>query len=184
MHATLKNIVAEAPALGKSSVVGRYLTYPAGQQARSFEGGLRTAGRYKRRGIAGALPLVSIITVCRNSAETLEQCLQSVSAQSYENIEHIVIDGASTDGTLDLIRKYEHVLDYCVSEPDDGLYQAMNKGLSLAAGDYILILNSDDWYVPDCVESLVKALGYGCADFVSALAQYVNRAGNPVEVMR
>lgn len=182
--ATLRNIVAEAPIPGGRTFVGRHLTYPAGQPARSLEGGLRTAGRFKARAAPGGMPLVSVITVCLNSARTIEQCFKSVFQQTYANIEYIVIDGGSTDGTLDLIRKYEHALDYCVSEPDGGLYQAMNKGLSLATGDFILILNSDDWYRRDCVESLVRARTYSAADIVCALALNVDAAGDGGQVTR
>jgi glycosyltransferase involved in cell wall biosynthesis len=87
---------------------------------------------------------ISIITVCYNSAKTLEKTIQSVLAQSDTNIEYIIIDGKSKDGTLDIIRKYESNISKWISEPDNGLYDAMNKGISLATGDLIGILNSDD----------------------------------------
>ncbi len=122
-------------------------------------------------------PLITIITVCWNSAQTIEQAIQSVLNQTYKNIEYLIVDGNSTDGTVDILHKYEDKIDYYVSEPDDGLYYAMNKGLELAQGDYILILNSDDWYVPDCVESLLRASAESHADFVSGLANYVDADG-------
>ena len=96
---------------------------------------------------------VSIITVCLNSEETIEQTIQSVLGQTYPNIEYIIIDGVSTDKTLDIISKYE--VTKLVSEKDSGIYEAMNKGLNLATGSIIGILNSDDWYEPDTVESVV-----------------------------
>lgn len=102
-------------------------------------------------------PLVSIITVVYNGTKTLEQTIQSVLGQSYPNIEYIIIDGGSTDGTLDIIRKYEDRLACWVSEPDQGLYDAMNKGISRASGELIGMINSDDWYETNAVELVVDA---------------------------
>ena len=93
-------------------------------------------------------PKVSIITVCLNSEKTLEQAIQSVISQTYKNIEYIIVDGASTDGTLDIISKYENKITKWVSEKDQGLYYAMNKGIDMATGDIVGIINSDDWYEP------------------------------------
>lgn len=166
-----------------SPVCGRFWFYPNWTGKRKVEGGLRTEGIYKQAGNKEN-PLVTIITVCLNSSSTITQCMNSVFQQSYRNIEYIVIDGGSTDDTINIIEQYQDFIDYYISEPDSGLYNAMNKGISLASGDYILILNSDDWYVEDCVEALVKAKIYSCADFVSALAQYVDGDGNAVEIMR
>lgn len=90
---------------------------------------------------------VSIITVCRNSADVIRSCLDSVANQSHPSIEHIVIDGASTDDTCRIVRSFPHVAT-CISEPDKGLYDAMNKGVALTTGDVVGILNSDDFY-PD-----------------------------------
>ena len=89
---------------------------------------------------------VSIITVCLNSEKTIENTIQSVLFQSYKNIEYIVIDGNSTDSTKSILGKYADFINTVVSEPDKGLYDAMNKGLKLATGDVIGILNSDDLY--------------------------------------
>lgn len=89
---------------------------------------------------------ISIITVSYNSAETIETTFQSVANQSYNNIEYIVVDGGSKDGTLDLIKKHESIISKWVSEPDKGLYDAMNKGIEMATGDVIGIINSDDLF--------------------------------------
>ncbi|MDA7429610.1 glycosyltransferase [Primorskyibacter aestuariivivens] len=159
----------------KDRFVGRYTTYPDRTGNRQAEGGRRLRG--KTRSSDAGSPLVSILTVCWNSAATIEQTISSIGKQTYANIEHVVVDGASTDDTLNILRKYEGQIDYFVSEPDTGLYQAMNKALELAQGDYILILNSDDWYVPDCVEALMKAKEETQADFVSGLANYVDGDG-------
>ena len=102
-------------------------------------------------------PLISIITVVYNGEKYLEQTIKSVINQTYNNIEYIIIDGGSTDGTLDIIGQYEKHLAYWVSEPDKGLYDAMNKGIGKANGELIGMINSDDWYELDAVETMVNA---------------------------
>lgn len=101
--------------------------------------------------------LVSIITVVFNGKQHLEQTIKSVLCQTYKNIEYIVIDGGSTDGTLDIIKKYNDKIAYWISEPDKGIYDAMNKGLKHANGELIGMVNSDDWYEPDAIETIVDA---------------------------
>ena len=102
-------------------------------------------------------PLITIITVVYNGEKYLEQTIESVINQTYKNIEYIIIDGGSTDKTLDIIKKYEKNIEYWVSEPDKGLYDAMNKGIKLANGELIGMINSDDWYELDTVETVVNA---------------------------
>jgi len=110
---------------------------------------------------------ISIITVCFNSAVTIEQAFQSVLSQDYPNIELIVVDGASTDGTIDIIENYKDQIGAYVSEPDKGIYDAMNKGIALATGDVIGILNSDDFYSSNSIVSQVAtALGDPSVDAV------------------
>ena len=92
---------------------------------------------------------ITIITASYNSVETIEDCIKSVLNQIYSNIEHIVIDGGSTDGTLDVIKKYKDKITKWISEPDKGIYDAMNKGIKLATGDIIGIFNSDDIYADE-----------------------------------
>lgn len=87
---------------------------------------------------------VTIITVTLNSAKFLEDCIQSVLNQDYKDIEHIIIDGKSKDGTLDIIRKYENRIARWISEKDRGMYDAINTGMEMATGDIIGTLNSDD----------------------------------------
>ena len=94
---------------------------------------------------------ISIITVCYNSAATIEKTLLSVKSQTYNDIEYIVVDGGSADGTLELIEKYSTIITKCVSEPDKGLYDAMNKGIAIATGEIIGILNSDDAFLNNSV---------------------------------
>lgn len=87
---------------------------------------------------------ISVITVCRNTEEILEKTLESVFSQTYKNIEYVIIDGASTDGTLGIIEKYRDKISYFVSEPDTGIYNAMNKGIKAATGDVLYFLNAGD----------------------------------------
>lgn len=163
-------------------MAGRYLRYPETDVERIAEGGLRLKGQYKHN-LPGK-PLVSIITVCWNSDATIRQTIDSVMAQTYDNVEFIVVDGKSSDRTVDILAEYEDRIDYYVSESDKGLYYAMNKGIELSAGKFILILNSDDWYREDCVEVLQKAQQRTGADHVSALTQYVDGDGKLLHVMR
>lgn len=104
-------------------------------------------------------PFISIVTVCYNSAATIAETLESVKVQTYKNYEYIIIDGDSTDNTLKIISKYKKIITTLVSEPDGGIYEAMNKGVSLARGKWIHILNSDDYYYKkDSLEKAVKLL--------------------------
>jgi glycosyltransferase involved in cell wall biosynthesis len=100
---------------------------------------------------------VSVVTVVRDDSEGLERTIESVAAQSFRNFEYIVVDGASTDGTLDVIRRRESEIDAWVSEPDSGIYSAMNKGVRLASGDYILFMNAGDrFYAPEALERMFE----------------------------
>jgi len=99
---------------------------------------------------------VSIITVVYNGKKYLEETIQSVINQSYDNVEYIIIDGGSTDGTLDIINKYEDRIDYWVSERDKGIYDAMNKGVNVAIGEILGLINADDWYENNTIELVLK----------------------------
>lgn len=89
---------------------------------------------------------ITIVTVCYNSEVTIEETIQSVALQTYPNIEYIIVDGGSKDTTLSIIKKYDLVISKWVSEPDKGLYDAMNKAISMATGDVIGLINSDDLF--------------------------------------
>lgn len=110
--------------------------------SRNGEGGLRKKGYF--RITDNKSPLITIITVVLNDSENIEATILSVLNQNYTNVEFIVIDGGSTDGTLEIIKKYDDFIDYWVSEKDKGIYDAMNKGCRLAFGEGICFLNSKD----------------------------------------
>lgn len=101
----------------------------------------------------GSKPKISIITVCYNSANTIEETILSVINQSYQEIEYIIIDGGSTDGTIDIIKKYEQRISRWISEKDKGIYDAMNKGIKLSTGDLVHFLNSDDYFIDNNIVS-------------------------------
>ncbi len=106
------------------------------------------------------LPFVTIVTVCYNSEATIRKTIESVKRQTYPNIEYVLVDGSSGDRTLDIIREYQECFGgrmKLISEPDQGIYDAMNKGIRLAQGELIGILNSDDYYEENAVEEIVHA---------------------------
>lgn len=118
-------------------------------------------------------PLISVVTVSYNAVSTIEETILSVINQTYDNIEYIIIDGGSTDGTVDVIKKYEHRIAYWVSEPDKGIYDAMNKGIDRARGEWVNFMNADDWfYSLHIVKSVVSLrydkydVVYGCVNFL------------------
>lgn len=134
-------------------------------------------------------PRVTVVTavfnlVSANRVELFRQCMDSVSSQSYPDIEHLIIDGASTDGTLDLLREYNGRNGVRVlSEPDTGIYDAMNKGIAAATGKYIAFLNSDDyWHDPHGVACSVERLERAQADFSYAPCRYIHADGTDVGV--
>ncbi|HAH56818.1 MAG TPA: glycosyltransferase, partial [Bacteroidales bacterium] len=85
---------------------------------------------------------MTVVTVVFNGVEFLEDTIKSVIGQTYDNVEYIIVDGGSKDGTLDIIKKYEYAIDYWVSEPDKGIYDAMNKAIDLGSGDWINFMNA------------------------------------------
>ncbi len=131
-------------------------------------------------------PLVSVITICRNAVKTLPACLASVGSQTYPWIEHLIIDGASTDGTIRLLEESTGLAGW-ISEPDAGISDAFNKGLALCRGTIIGILNADDQYLPEAVSLAVTALTqnpsadfvFGDCDFTLDGRVVLHRKGDP-----
>ncbi len=122
-------------------------------------------------------PLVSIITASFNSERTIARTLDSIVAQSYPNIEVIVIDGGSTDGTVPIVSSYEQSMNgrlKWISEKDHGMYDAMNKGIERSSGELIGILNSDDWYEPDAVETMVKVFTTNNSAVLYGILRYMD----------
>lgn len=103
---------------------------------------------------------ISILTVCWNASNTIEATIKSVQAQDYANIEYIIVDGNSKDGTVDILKKYSDVITKWISEPDKGLYDAMNKGIQMATGEYIGIVNADDTLADPMVISRIAKFLY------------------------
>lgn len=102
---------------------------------------------------------ISVITVCYNSSTTIRKTIESILAQTYSNLEYIIVDGASRDNTVDIIKEYEPAFEgrmRWISEPDNGIYDAMNKGIAMATGELIGILNSDDTYDAKAVETMAE----------------------------
>ena len=110
--------------------------------------------------------LASIVTITFNSQKTLNRTIDSVLGQTYPDIEYIVIDGGSTDGTLDILRARDNDIDFWLSEPDAGISDAFNKGISLAHGAYVALVNSDDWLEPTHISTAVDVLLRTTAGFV------------------
>lgn len=119
---------------------------------------------------------VSLITVTYNSATTLQDTIDSVASQDYPNIEYIIVDGNSNDGTQDIVRTSNGVVSKFISEPDQGLYDAMNKGIQLATGDIVGIINSDDFYHrSDAVSKVVKGFSDSKTECVFADIRFVKQ---------
>lgn len=119
---------------------------------------------------------ISVITVCLNAKTTIEETFLSIFNQTYKDVELIVIDGASTDGTIEVINKYKDKIAYSLSEPDNGVYEAMNKGINASNGDFIIFLNADDiFYDEHVLEKVAKTLDenpdidllFGNAEYIS-----------------
>ncbi|CAA6825371.1 MAG: Glycosyl transferase family protein [uncultured Aureispira sp.] len=124
-----------------------------------------------------SFPKISIITICYNAAQTIEKTIKSVVAQDYPNIEYLIIDGQSKDNTLEIVAKYEAKIALVLSEPDKGIYDAMNKGMQQATGDYIWYMHADDQiYAPDTLSIIMKNHQY--EDFIYGKALLIDEQGN------
>jgi glycosyltransferase involved in cell wall biosynthesis len=134
-------------------------------ESRQSEGGLRSKGYFKNK--IDIIVLVTVITVVFNDAKHLEETIKSVINQTYDNVEYLVIDGGSTDGTLDVLGRYDDQIDYWVSASDKGIYHAMNKGIDLATGAWINFMNSGDRYFSsDVLMQIFNVRDFGNADII------------------
>ena len=121
---------------------------------------------------------ISIITVSYNAVKTIEKTIKSVISQTYSNIEYIVVDGGSTDGTIEIIKRYEDKIAYWVSEPDKGIYDAMNKGIYLATGDIISIINADDYLENQSIEIISDLFKTEETDIICGSLNIIDLYGN------
>lgn len=137
-------------------------------------------------------PLITVITVCRNTVNEIEETIKSVINQTYNHIEYIIIDGGSTDGTIDVIKKYADKISYWVSEPDDGIYDAMNKGIEKATGEWINFLNSGDIFSSEKTLESIFSNNYKSYDVIYGNSASVDgngtrchyRAENPLSNLK
>lgn len=126
---------------------------------------------------------VSIVTVTYNSGATLRDAIESVLSQDYDNIEYIIVDGQSTDATLAIIDEYRDRISVVVSEPDQGIYDAMNKGIERATGDIVGILNSDDYFPDNHIVSMIAGEFDGTIDAVYGDVAFISPS-NPQKIIR
>jgi len=134
---------------------------------------------------------ISVITVCYNAVADIEKTILSVVNQRYNNIEYIIIDGGSNDGTVDLIDKYDNKINRWISEKDQGIYDAMNKGIIMATGDYVLFLNAgDQFHDSECVSLFINqiakdtTIAYGLVNFQYSIAEKVRHPYSLEEMNR
>lgn len=139
-------------------------------------GGLRMRGTLARG--APGQPLVSVITASFNARKHIADCIQSVQLQDYRNIEHIIIDGGSIDGTVDVLRSFDKIIALWRSEPDKGIYDAWNKGLVEARGEWICFIGADDELLPGAISAYMRlAAEYPEAEYLSSRIRYVHSSG-------
>lgn len=117
-------------------------------------------------------PLISIITISLNAEKHIEQAIQSVLGQTYKNIEYIVVDGGSTDGTIEILNKYTNRITHFISENDEGIADAMNKGVAIAKGAYVLFLHADDYFIDDTILEKTVGLSDTTADIIACRIQF------------
>ncbi len=136
--------------------------------------------------ISRPTPIFSIITVCYNAAATIEDTIQSVISQTYHHTEYIIVDGGSKDGTMDIVRRYANRIARIISEPDSGLYDAMNKGLRMATGDYVCFLNAgDEFHEDDTLQLMVHSIkGDALPDIMYGETEIVDRNGHFLRMRR
>ena len=128
---------------------------------------------------------ISIITVCYNAESTIKSCIESVKGQNYNSIEYIIIDGGSTDKTINIINNYKHSVNHFISEPDQGIYDAMNKGIKLATGDIIGMLNADDFFADNSViNDIAGAFDKNNTEIIYGDLDYINEKGTVVRKWR
>lgn len=189
-YSTTRRVRKDAPEVIEAELKAKYkaqdqfetIIFQTEGEERKREGGLRTKGYFKKS--SEEKPIITVITVVFNGQKYLDETILSVINQTYDNVEYIIIDGGSTDNTLEIIKKYEHAIDYWVSEKDRGIYDAMNKGIDLAMGEWINFMNADDYIYN---ESILSSISFKNANFVYGNillrdGNYLFRSGKPVDL--
>ena len=171
--ATTLNVVNKTPGFPLGEIYGKY--EKINLNTGDCEGGLRTLGKYKAN--TEELPLITFVTVVYNRVDTILRCMESVWAQNYPNIEYIIIDGKSNDGTLDIIKENADKIDYYISQSDSGIYNAMNKGISVASGEFICFMNSDDVCTPNAAAAIVNSYKKSNAKLINGCIYLRNDQG-------
>ena len=154
------------------------------------DGSLRAQGYFKNS--YPDKPLISVVTVVFNGELFLEETIKSVLTQTYDNVEYLIIDGGSTDGTLDIIKRYEDRIDYWISEQDNGIYDAMNKAIVITSGDWVNFMNSGDtFYNNNTLKNLFKVSNfddinilYGHHEVRYPHKKRIARAGNITDIWK
>ncbi len=180
-YSTTRSLVHERPACFDSFQNGlETLLKLPDQGQKTVEGGLRLQGLFKVDSIDK--PLLSVVTVVYNGVAFLEDTIKSVLGQIYDNVEYIIIDGGSNDGTLDIIKKYEHAIDYWVSEPDKGMYDALVKGFSCVSGSIMSYLNAGDLYVATALGAVALIFKEQDCEWVTGMMSTCNEANQVIHV--
>lgn len=156
------------------------ISFTNSSQAKIKEGGLRLKG-YTKKQIEGS-PLLTIVTVVYNGEQFLEDTILSVINQNYDNVEYIIVDGGSTDNSIKIIEKYENCIDYWISEKDNGMYDALHKGFSLAKGSIYAWINSDDIYLPGAFINVVNAMKNHSLNWVTGVPTIIDVNGNLISI--
>jgi glycosyltransferase involved in cell wall biosynthesis len=134
-------------------------------------------GSYDGRRFGETLPSVSIVTICKNAERTIARAMDSVAKCSYPNLQYVVVDGGSTDRTLDTINEYKPYIDKFVSGRDHGISDALNKAVELTDGDYHLVVHADDVLLPDALTAMIRSVGNTGAKVICGAVQVIGRRG-------
>lgn len=180
MYSTTQNFTTKKPAINKTGVCLRYLTYPVDDTiTRVAEGGLRIQGKYKKS--LPDKPLLTVYTAVLNAVTTIEKCILSVLEQNHDNVEYIIVDGGSTDGTLEIIQKYEDAIDYYVSEPDRNHCHGMNKCLELCSGYAMNLMCADNFFLKNVFVDYVNELKKKEIEIVYSYQYIIDEEGNYID---
>jgi len=180
-YATTRRLTIEKPICFDAPVdgVSTLLKTPDTDQ-KIAEGGLRLQSLFKAS--SEDKPLITVVTVVYNGAGYLEDTIKSVIEQTYDNIEYIIVDGGSKDGTLDIIKKFEHAIDYWVSSPDKGMYDGLARGFQMVSGLIMCYLNAGDLYVKTALEAVASIFKSTGSEWITGMRSVCNESNQIVRV--